>query len=1349
MSVNSSKRSMSLNLSTSSIMNLNFPQCVASSNKDETSVDNADYEPLQGVKSEQNGRGRHPSPNVNHVNMGAEDQMEVYGYKRDKVRTSVSWLLIVLSGGSLRLVFHWWPQLMLYATHRQCPLDFAEKVLLVEAYQQTHKCYYVRDIKTLTAQSIINQNEDNNNGCEGVKEEIEKDPEGAKLAVHSSAGEFKEMDQVRVFDCKKLRYVWDPELRHFYKLCGLGLHISTAQLHDARGLTSVQQYLRRVVYGKNEIAVPMKSIFSLLFLEVLNPFYVFQLFSFALWFADDYTSYAMAIAAMSVFSITGAIIQTRKNQRNLRSTVHSSDVASIIRNGDVSSVSTELLVPGDILVIPPHGCVMHCDAVLLAGNCIVNESMLTGESVPVTKTPLPNDPGTLYDSKEHARHTLYCGTQVIQTRYYGKHSVYAVVISTGFNTSKGSLVRSILYPPPVDFKFEQDSYKFVQLLALIASLGFVYTVVTKYMRGIPISDIALEALDLITIVVPPALPAAMTVGRIYAQSRLQKNNIYCISPRTINVSGSINCVCFDKTGTLTEDGLDMWGVVPVHDCKFLAPVKRPSSLPPTEPLLAAMVTCHSLTLICSKLSGDPLDLKMFESTEWHLEEPNVNDDLKFDLIIPTVVKPNKFPFSSTLQRMSVITRTLGENHFNVFCKGSPEMMHSLCLPESVPSDFNSILQAYTQEGYRVLAVGFRPLPVKMNYVKIQRLSREEVESSLTFLGLVILENRLKPESTGVLATLKKANIRTIMVTGDNMLTAVSVARDCEMVPTGQKVITVHGIHQPPAQPHIFYTLADTPQPLSGNNVTSGNEIRSEFTFSGVGGGEVTSPSDLSYAESGLGPTSTVDTPLDCYNAIPLGTNNYCLAMTGKTWTIIRTHFPELVPRIVTRGTVFSRMSPDQKQQLVQTLQSLGYCVAMCGDGANDCGALKAAHTGISLSEAESSVASPFTSREPNIECVVRVIREGRAALVTSFGIFKYMAAYSLTQFISVMILYNIDCNLTDIEFLYVDLFIITSFAFLIGKTDSFDGPLVARPPQTSLVSLAPVVSLLGQLFLVMITQIASFYIVHLFPWFTPYVKNDDTNESYENYAVFTLSSLQYVILAVIFSKGPPYRKALTSNWMLLACVLGITSFTLYLTIGPFEWLRAYFELKLPPGFEFKIIVICLALINFILAAFHEFFVCDYLLFHKLRKKLRKHKRWRKPYLNVESELKHDKTWPPLCSEFLVTPDLLAIPSPSHSVLSATVTLIPQQLNNYASVRGNKHMSTMNGNATVPRRHPQQMVTQNGAVTKTTSPAPFTISTPNIHQQHQSETSSMDTSRSNSNYQTPAGSLYIEPDVLNS
>jgi cation-transporting ATPase 13A3/4/5 len=96
----------------------------------------------------------------------------------------------------------------------------------------------------------------------------------------------------------------------------------------------------------------------------------------------------------------------------------------------------------------------------------------------VTKTPLPNSE-ILFDAKEHARHILFCGTRVIQTRYFGTEHVLAVVIRTGFSTAKGSLVRSIMYPPPVDFEFERDSYKFVGLLACIASIGFIYTVITK------------------------------------------------------------------------------------------------------------------------------------------------------------------------------------------------------------------------------------------------------------------------------------------------------------------------------------------------------------------------------------------------------------------------------------------------------------------------------------------------------------------------------------------------------------------------------------------------------------------------------------------------------------------------------------------------------------------------------------------------------------------------------------------------------------------------------------------------------------------------------------------------------
>jgi cation-transporting P-type ATPase 13A2 len=134
-------------------------------------------------------------------------------------------------------------------------------------------------------------------------------------------------------------------------------------------------------------------------------------------------------------------------------------------------------------------------------------------------------------------------------------------------------------------------------------------------------------------------------------------------------------------------------------------------------------------------------------------------------------------------------------------------------------------------------------------------------------------------------------------------------------------------------------------------------------------------------------------------------STYHLAVAGPTLSIICDEYPEILEQLVCVCDVYARMSPDQKQLLVNKLQEVDYTVAMCGDGANDCGALKAAHAGISLSEAEASIAAPFTSKVPDIRCVPQVIREGRAALVTSFGVFKYMAGYSLTQFMTIMQLY--------------------------------------------------------------------------------------------------------------------------------------------------------------------------------------------------------------------------------------------------------------------------------------------------------------------------------------------------------
>ena len=284
---------------------------------------------------------------------------------------------------------------------------------------------------------------------------------------------------------------------------------------------------------------------------------------------------------------------------------------------------TEQLVPGDVIEIPSmHESMMSCDAVLLNGTCILNESMLTGESVPVVKSPLPQAEiaSEVYDVEAHKRHTLFNGTKVVQTRNYDSSSkVLAVVVRTGFSTAKGDLVRSILYPKPMGFKFYQDSLKFILFLFVVAILGMTYGIVVLYEKGVDVKDLVKRALDIVTIVVPPALPAAMTVGIVYAQSRLRKRSIYCISPPRINMCGKLKLICFDKTGTLTEDGLDMWGVLEVEKeagKSFSKPVHNVDAGLKSAPLLRCLATCHSLSRYDGELTGDPLDIKMFEATKW-------------------------------------------------------------------------------------------------------------------------------------------------------------------------------------------------------------------------------------------------------------------------------------------------------------------------------------------------------------------------------------------------------------------------------------------------------------------------------------------------------------------------------------------------------------------------------------------------------------------------------------------------------------------------------------------------------------------------------------------------------------
>lgn len=266
------------------------------------------------------------------------------------------------------------------------------------------------------------------------------------------------------------------------------------------------------------------------------------------------------------------------------------------------------------------------------------------------------------------------------------------------------------------------------MLALVAVLGFCASSVNFVRLGIAWSTIVIRALDLITIVVPPALPATMAIGTSFAIQRLRKAGIFCISPTRVNIGGKINIVCFDKTGTLTEEGLDVLGVRSVvRSSNLFTELHRdPDDVPifgaadAKTPLLHALATCHALKVVDGEVIGDPLDLRMFEFTGWTLEEgkegvgrqrsggsaptPSKVPE-RAQTLVQTVVRPpggesfkledalkagkkhahflelgvlRTFDFVSSLRRMSVLVKKLKSTSVEVYVKGAPEVMTDIC-----------------------------------------------------------------------------------------------------------------------------------------------------------------------------------------------------------------------------------------------------------------------------------------------------------------------------------------------------------------------------------------------------------------------------------------------------------------------------------------------------------------------------------------------------------------------------------------------------------------------------------------------------------------------------------------------
>lgn len=387
---------------------------------------------------------------------------------------------------------------------------------------------------------------------------------------------------------------------------------------------------------------------------------------------------------------------------------------------------------------------------------------------------------------------MFSGTEVVQVKSSEDQGCWALAIKTGFDSEKGELIRSILFPIPDRFKFalEMNLYMLSAILLAFVGLGSVFYILVEYYSP---WNIILKSIEILFLSVPPELPVVLSMGLIFSMQKLKNNSIYWINTAKIRTAGLISIMVLDKTGTLTEDCLTVDGSWVYDDKNFT------HKIPPSEklfdvdkvwwdkneyfryksyPLLKYWewtAWWHSLTKFHDRYIGDSLDVQMLISSEWTLIEPNVKIDndssTNFYEYQPNLLKSFSgstedlyslkvswiFDFSSELQRMSVIAKTNYDKQYICFMKGSPEKIEELSLRESIPDNYYDLLRSHTQKGKRVIALSYKLID-NFDEKKREIYKREEFEHSVIFLGFLVLSNKLKDATARSIRELKEGNI---------------------------------------------------------------------------------------------------------------------------------------------------------------------------------------------------------------------------------------------------------------------------------------------------------------------------------------------------------------------------------------------------------------------------------------------------------------------------------------------------------------------------------------------------------------------------------------------------------------
>lgn len=744
------------------------------------------------------------------------------------------------------------------------------------------------------------------------------------------------------FIFQKTKYAYDFKSEQFYHV-QFPLDRPIRHYLDWKGYTEeldVVSIERK--YGKNVLDMEIPSVSELMVERATAPFFVFQVFCVGLWCLEEFWYYSLFTLFMLVLFEFMLVQQQLRNMSEIRKMGSKPRQIQVYRNRKWRAISSDQLIPGDVVSILRSGqetSHVPCDLLILRGSLIVDESMLTGESIPQMKESIEiiTETDRKLDIESDGRnHVLYAGTKVIQHTPPVKNSnglraadngCVAYVLRTGFNTSQGKLLRTILYGVKrvTENNFETFCYILFLLVFAIAASSYVWIEGTKDPRRNR-WKLFIECTLILTSVVPPELPIELSLAVNTSLLALTKLYIYCTEPFRIPFAGKVEICCFDKTGTLTSDNLVIEGIAGLdikqnNDAHTGEDVAKP--IPAIEApgeTIQVLAACHSLVQLDDGLVGDPLEKAALDSIDWNLtkgESAVPNKKGKHGLTGLKIFQ--RFSFSSALKRMSVIAgyqdfaNSSSETIYISCVKGAPETLKSMFT--SVPDNYDSVFMDISKRGSRVLALGRKTLG-PLSHQQVRDLTRDNIECDLTFAGFLVISCPLKPDSQAVIKEITHSSHRVMMITGDSPLTACHVAKELSITSKRVLVLTPDKKEQ---DSHVL-SSSDAEKPGKSSQVSS-------WKWVSIDEDEILPlvPENLrKFAQS----------------------FDLCLTGDGMNHILERnvTLFRKLIPHV----KVFARVAPKQKEYVITTLHSLGLVTLMCGDGTNDVGALKHAQVGVAL-----------------------------------------------------------------------------------------------------------------------------------------------------------------------------------------------------------------------------------------------------------------------------------------------------------------------------------------------------------------------------------------------------------------